>query len=73
MASMRLRQSGNARLVSLDPIPAHIRIRIEQSSLWTSLPCVRAGNVVTIPPVWPFGGLAAAARFANLIENVVQA
>ncbi|QPB24091.1 ABC transporter substrate-binding protein [Rhizobium sp. 007] len=64
---------GNARLVSLDPIPAHIRIRIEQSSLWTSLPCVRAGNVATIPPVWPFGGLAAAARFANLIENVVQA
>ncbi|WP_087001366.1 ABC transporter substrate-binding protein [Rhizobium sullae] len=64
---------GNARLISLDPIPPHIRIRIEQSSLWTNLPCVRAGNVATIPPVWPFGGLAAAARFATFIRNFVQA
>ncbi|TCU03626.1 ABC transporter substrate-binding protein [Rhizobium sullae] len=64
---------GNAHLISLDPIPPHIRIRIEQSSLWTNLPCVRAGNVATIPPVWPFGGLAAAARFATFIRNFVQA
>lgn len=58
---------GDARLISLDPIPQHVKIRIEQSTLWKSLPCVRAGNVTTIPPVWPFGGLAAAARFAKLL------
>jgi ferric hydroxamate transport system substrate-binding protein len=60
---------GEARLISLDPIPPHIRIRIEQSSLWANLPCVKAGNVAAIPPVWPFGGLAAAARFATLLGN----
>jgi ABC-type Fe3+-hydroxamate transport system substrate-binding protein len=58
---------GEARLISLDPIPPHIRIRIEQSTLWANLPCVKAGNVTAIPPVWPFGGLAAAARFATLL------
>lgn len=60
---------GNARLISLDPIPPHVKIRIEQSTLWKSLPCVRAGNVTTIPPVWPFGGLAAATRFATLLAQ----
>ncbi|MCF3643180.1 ABC transporter substrate-binding protein [Rhizobium sp. TRM95111] len=64
---------GDARLVSLDPIPPHIRIRIEQSSLWANLPCVRTGNVVTIPPVWPFGGLSAAARFARFAVDAVIA
>jgi ferric hydroxamate transport system substrate-binding protein len=58
---------GDADLISLDPIPKHVRIRIEQSSLWNNLPCVRNGRVVTIPPVWPFGGLAAAERFAGLL------
>ncbi|WP_287336355.1 ABC transporter substrate-binding protein [Mesorhizobium sp.] len=58
---------GEARVISLDPIPPHVKIRIDQSSLWANLPCVKAGNVRTIPPVWPFGGLAAAARFAKLL------
>lgn len=62
---------GEARLISLDPIPPHVAIRIEQSSLWANLPCVRAGKVTTIPPVWPFGGLAAAARFAGLLAEAV--
>lgn len=58
---------GDADLISLDPIPRHVRMRIEQSSLWNNLPCVRNGRVVTIPPVWPFGGLAAAERLAGLL------
>jgi iron complex transport system substrate-binding protein len=60
---------GEARVISLDPIPPHVKIRIDQSSLWANLPCVKAGNVRTIPPVWPFGGLAAAARFATLLAR----
>jgi ABC-type Fe3+-hydroxamate transport system substrate-binding protein len=60
---------GDARLISLDPIPPHIKIRIDQSSLWANLPCVRNGRVTTIPPVWPFGGLAAAARFAEFLAS----
>lgn len=60
---------GKARVISLDPIPPHVKIRIDQSSLWANLPCVKAGNVRTIPPVWPFGGLAAAARFATFMAR----
>lgn len=60
---------GEARLISLDPIPPHVAIRIAQSSLWANLPCVRAGKVTAIPPVWPFGGLAAAARFAGFLAK----
>lgn len=58
---------GDAQLISLDPIPSHIKIRITRSSLWANLPCVRNGQVRTIPPVWPFGGLAAAGRFAGFM------
>ncbi len=58
---------GEAQLISLDPIPQHIKIRIDRSSLWANLPCVRNGQVRTIPPVWPFGGLAAAGRFAGFL------
>jgi ABC-type Fe3+-hydroxamate transport system substrate-binding protein len=60
---------GEAQLISLDPIPPHIRIRIARSSLWANLPCVRNGQVRTIPPVWPFGGLAAAVRFAGFMAK----
>lgn len=60
---------GDARLISLDPIPPHIRIRIARSTLWANLPCVRSGQVRTIPPVWPFGGLAAAGRFAGFMAE----
>lgn len=60
---------GEAQLISLDPIPPHIRIRIARSTLWANLPCVRNGAVRTIPPVWPFGGLAAAGRFAEFLAR----
>jgi ABC-type Fe3+-hydroxamate transport system substrate-binding protein len=60
---------GDATLISLDPIPKHVKIRINQSTLWNNLPCVRNGKVITIPAVWPFGGLTAAERFAELLAT----
>lgn len=60
---------GDATVISLDPIPHHVQIRINQSSLWNNLPCVRNGKVIRIAPVWPFGGLLAAQRFATLLAN----
>lgn len=60
---------GEAQLISLDPIPPHIRVRIARSSLWANLSCVRNGQVRTIPPVWPFGGLTAAGRFAEFMAR----
>jgi ferric hydroxamate transport system substrate-binding protein len=58
---------GDATVISLDPIPRHVQIRIDNSSLWNNLPCVRNGRVIRIAPVWPFGGLLAAQRFAALV------
>ncbi|GGB02906.1 ABC transporter substrate-binding protein [Brucella endophytica] len=60
---------GDATVISLDPIPKHVQIRIDNSSLWNNLPCVRNGRVTRIAPVWPFGGLLAAQRFAALLAN----
>lgn len=64
---------ANARLVTLDPIPAHIRIRLARSALWNNLPFVREGRVTSIGPTWPFGGLAAAARFASELARRLPA
>lgn len=57
------------RLVSLDPVPEHLRIRLSRSGIWPQLPFVAAGRITTIDPVWPFGGLAAAARFAGELAD----
>lgn len=63
-----------ARLVTLDPIPTHIRIRLGRSRLWNELPFVRERRWTTIGAVWPFGGPAAAARFAGeLAERLPRA
>lgn len=58
-----------ARLVILDPIPPHIRIRLDRSRLWNELPFVRDGRWTMIGAVWPFGGPAAAARFASELAD----
>jgi iron complex transport system substrate-binding protein len=60
---------GEARLVCLEPIPPHARRLMEESTLWAHLPAVRRGPMAVIPTVWPFGGLAAASRFAGLLAD----
>lgn len=60
-------------LVMLDPTPPQIRARLDQSSLWRAAPAVRNGLVTSIAPVWPFGGLSAAARFATLLADRLAA
>jgi ferric hydroxamate transport system substrate-binding protein len=60
---------GEARLVCLEPIPPHARRLMKESTLWAHLPAVRRGPMAVIPTVWPFGGLAAASRFAGLLAD----
>lgn len=60
---------GEARLVCLEPIPPHARRLMAESTLWAHLPAVRRGPMAVIPTVWPFGGLAAASRFAGLLAE----
>lgn len=65
----QLARVGEARLACLEPIPPHARRLMEESTLWAHLPAVRHGSMATIPTVWPFGGLAAASRFAGLLAD----
>ena len=62
---------GDCIVVALQPVPVHVDIRIRQSRLWAALPAVKRGQVVKIPAVWPFGGLAAAERFAGFLHGAL--
>ena len=60
----------DARLVVVDPMPVGVEERLETSALWQHLPPVRRDDVLTLPPVWSFGGAPSARRFA---DNLTQA
>ena len=56
-----------ARLVYLTPWTGDPRMTVTRSQLWKRLPFVQAGRVVALPPVFPFGALPSAMRFAQLL------
>lgn len=62
----------NALILSLDPVPENVAIRVRQSTLWKNLPAVRNNMVVSLPPIWPFGGLGAARRFGHLMAEALS-
>ena len=63
----------NALILSLDPVPENVAIRVRQSTLWKNLPAVRNNMVVSLAPIWPFGGLGAARRFGHLMAEALGA
>lgn len=56
-----------ARLVVVEPYPTGVEAKLAESALWQRLPSVRDGNLITLPPVWSFGALPSARRFAELL------
>jgi iron complex transport system substrate-binding protein len=58
-----------ARLVVIAPGPPPA---LAESALWRSLPPVREGRVVQIPPTWVFGALPSAMRFAELVSQALR-
>lgn len=60
-----LAASDARTLIYLDPISADTLDRLAASPLWRSLPFVRAGRLVRLPPVLMFGMLPSAMRFAR--------
>lgn len=66
-----LTRMPDVALVVVEPVPPDMRLRAAGPSLWTNLPAVRAGRLVTLPPVWQFGDLAAGARFASLLADAL--
>ena len=59
-----LARHPESHLVIIEPAPPD---RLRHSAIWQALPQVRAGHISILPPVWVFGGVPAATRFATLL------
>lgn len=61
----------DARIVYLDRGPSTQRslARLRESTLWRSLPAVRAGRCLSIPSVFVWGGLSSAVRLADALAD----
>ncbi len=57
--------SIEARLVVIEPYPAGVPAELRQSGLWQHQASVRDDTLITLPPVWSFGALPSARRFAE--------
>ncbi|MGO1345239.1 ABC transporter substrate-binding protein [Chromohalobacter japonicus] len=66
-----LAKLDDARLVVIEPLPVGVEERLESSALWQHLPSVRRDDVLTLPPVWSFGGAPSAARFADHLSQTL--
>ncbi|CEP33905.1 MULTISPECIES: ABC transporter substrate-binding protein [unclassified Halomonas] len=62
-----------ATLVIIDPLPAGVEEQLAKSGLWQQLPSVRHDRGVRLPPVWSFGALPSAQRFARELTMALEA
>ncbi|MEZ2127587.1 MULTISPECIES: Fe(3+)-hydroxamate ABC transporter substrate-binding protein FhuD [unclassified Sinorhizobium] len=63
--------ASDARLVYFRPRSRLIEDELAQNRLWNSLPFAKTGRITRVEPVWYFGGLVAAARFARLLTDAL--
>ncbi len=63
----------DARLVVVEPLPVGVEAALADNGLWRHLEPVRNDRVVTLPPVWSFGGLLSAQRFAEQLADALRA
>ncbi|WP_339884860.1 ABC transporter substrate-binding protein [Vreelandella maris] len=62
-----------AMLVIVDPLPAGVEEQLAKSGLWQQLPSVKNDNLLHLPPVWSFGALPSAQRFAKELTAALEA
>ncbi len=62
-----------ATLVIIDPLPIGAEEQLAESGLWQQLPSVRHDRIVRLPPVWSFGALPSAQRFARELFAALSA
>lgn len=60
-------------LVVIEPVPVRAEDMMGRSPVWQALPAVRDGRVVYMEPVWSFGSLPSAIRFAEQLGDVLDA
>ncbi|MGQ4877357.1 ABC transporter substrate-binding protein [Billgrantia sp. LNSP4103-1] len=61
-----------ARLVVVEPYPVGVEEKLAGSALWQHHPSVRDDTLITLPPVWSFGALPSAQRFAELLVAALE-
>lgn len=54
-----------ATLVVVEPLPVGVEDALAKSGLWQHLPSVKNATLLRLPPVWSFGALPSAQRFAR--------
>ncbi|MFG6175952.1 iron-siderophore ABC transporter substrate-binding protein [Halomonas sp. THAF12] len=62
----------DARLVVVEPYPAGVREALADSGLWQRLVAPDRGTPLTLAPVWSFGALPSASRFAELLVAALE-
>ncbi|MGE4533687.1 ABC transporter substrate-binding protein [Halomonas sp.] len=62
-----------ARLVVVEPYPAGVHETLAEGGLWEHLVEASEGAPIVLPPVWSFGALPSAARFAELLVGALEA
>ncbi len=63
---------ADADIVVVEPVPTGLSLAPDSRSLWGNLPAVRQGRIHRLPPVWTFGEVTAANRFASLVSEYLQ-
>ncbi|SDM95069.1 ABC transporter substrate-binding protein [Vreelandella arcis] len=63
----------DATIVIVDPLPAGVEEQLDESGLWQQLPSVKQDKLVRLPPVWSFGALPSAQRFAQELTAALEA
>jgi len=56
-------------IIVIAPTPADVAGMMQTSAFWKALPSVKAGRVIQLGPVNPYGALPAAMRFADLLTE----
>lgn len=62
----------DARLVVVEPYPAGVRETLADSGLWRRLVERSRGEPLILPPVWSFGALPSAQRFAEQLATALE-
>ncbi|MDT8896028.1 iron-siderophore ABC transporter substrate-binding protein [Halomonas sp. I1] len=62
----------DARLVVIEPYPAGVRETLDDSGLWQGLVRDSRGAPLVLPPVWSFGALPSAQRFAEQLTAALE-
>lgn len=59
-------------LVVVEPVPHEAEVMMRDSAIWRALPAVRSGRVHRLPPIWSFGGVPSAIRFADRLGAAIR-